>query len=198
MHESKLTRQQALDLLRQYNKEPFHIQHALTVEGVMRWYANELGHSDEADYWAAVGLLHDIDFELYPEQHCQKTPELLTAGGVGEDMIHSICSHGYGICCNIEPQEEMEKVLFAADELTGLIWSAALMRPSKSVQDMELKSLKKKYKDKKFAAGCSRDVIQTGAERLGWELDTLLERTILAMRSCEASVAAELAALELA
>ncbi len=198
MHESKLTRQQALDLLRQYNKEPFHIQHALTVEGVMRWYANELGHSDEADYWAAVGLLHDIDFELYPEQHCQKAPELLAAGDVGEDMVHAICSHGYGICCNIEPQEEMEKVLFAADELTGLIWSAALMRPSKSVQDMELKSLKKKYKDKKFAAGCSRDIIQTGAERLGWELDTLLERTILAMRSCEASVAAELAALELA
>ncbi|MCI6605171.1 MAG: hydrolase [Clostridiales bacterium] len=198
MRESKLTRQQALDLLRQYNKEPFHIQHALTVEGVMRWYANELGHSDEADYWAAVGLLHDIDFELYPEQHCQKAPELLAAGGVGEDMIHAICSHGYGICCNIEPQEEMEKVLFAADELTGLIWSAALMRPSKSVQDMELKSLKKKYKDKKFAAGCSRDVIQTGAERLGWELDTLLERTILAMRSCEESVAAELAALGLA
>ena len=198
MRESKLTRQQALDLLRQYNKEPFHIQHALTVEGVMRWYANELGHADEADYWATVGLLHDIDFELYPEQHCQKAPELLAAGGVGEDMIHAICSHGYGICCDIEPQEEMEKVLFAADELTGLIWSAALMRPSRSVQDMELKSLKKKYKDKKFAAGCSRDVIQTGAERLGWELDTLLERTILAMRSCEASVAAEMTALGLA
>lgn len=198
MHESKLTRQQALDLLRQYNKEPFHIQHALTVEGVMRWYANELGHPDEADYWATVGLLHDIDFELYPEQHCRKAPELLAAGGVGEDMIHAVCSHGYGICCDVEPQEEMEKVLFAADELTGLIWSAALMRPSKSVQDMELKSLKKKYKDKKFAAGCSRDVIQTGAKRLGWELDTLLERTILAMRSCEASVAAELAALGLA
>ena len=198
MHESKLTRPQALDLLRQYNKEPFHIQHALTVEGVMRWYANELGHADEADYWATVGLLHDIDFELYPEQHCQKAPGLLAAGGVGEDMIHAICSHGYGICCDIEPQEEMEKVLFAADELTGLIWSAALMRPSKSVQDMELKSLKKKYKDKKFAAGCSRDVIQTGAERLGWELDTLLERTILAMRSCEESVAAEMPALGLA
>ena len=198
MHKSELTRQQALDLLRQYNKEPFHIQHALTVEGVMRWYANELGHADEADYWATVGLLHDIDFELYPEQHCQKAPDLLQTGGVGEDMIHAICSHGYGICCDVEPQEEMEKALFAADELTGLIWSAALMRPSKSVQDMELKSLKKKYKDKKFAAGCSRDVIQTGAERLGWELDTLLERTILAMRSCEASVAAELAALGLA
>lgn len=198
MHESKLSREQALALLRQYNKEPFHIQHALTVEGVMRWYANELGHADEADYWAAVGLLHDIDFELYPDQHCKKAPELLAGGGVGEDMIHAICSHGYGICCDVEPQEEMEKVLFAADELTGLIWSAALMRPSKSVQDMELKSLKKKYKDKKFAAGCSRDVIQTGAERLGWELDTLLERTILAMRSCEESVAAEMAALGLA
>ena len=198
MRESKLTRPQALDLLRQYNKEPFHIQHALTVEGVMRWYANELGHADEADYWATVGLLHDIDFELYPEQHCQKAPELLAAGGVGDDMIHAICSHGYGICCDVEPQEEMEKVLFAADELTGLIWSAALMRPSKSVQDMELKSLKKKYKDKKFAAGCSRDVIQTGAERLDWALDTLLERTILAMRSCEESVAAEMAALGLA
>ena len=198
MHESKLSREQALALLRQYNKEPFHIQHALTVEGVMRWYANELGHADEADYWAAVGLLHDIDFELYPDQHCKKAPELLAGGGVGEDMIHAICSHGYGICCDVEPQEEMEKVLFAADELTGLIWSAALMRPSRSVQDMELKSLKKKYKDKKFAAGCSRDVIQTGAERLGWELDTLLERTILAMRSCEASVAAEMTALGLA
>ena len=198
MHESKLSREQALSLLRQYNKEPFHIQHALTVEGVMRWYANELGHADEADYWATVGLLHDIDFELYPDQHCKKAPELLAGGGVGEDMIHAICSHGYGICCDVEPQEEMEKVLFAADELTGLVWSAALMRPSKSVQDMELKSLKKKYKDKKFAAGCSRDVIQTGAERLGWELDTLLERTILAMRSCEASVAAEMAAMGLA
>ena len=198
MHESKLSREQALALLRQYNKEPFHIQHALTVEGVMRWYANELGHADEADYWATVGLLHDIDFELYPDQHCKKAPELLAGGGVGEDMIHAICSHGYGICCDVEPQEEMEKVLFAADELTGLIWSAALMRPSKSVQDMELKSLKKKYKDKKFAAGCSRDVIQTGAERLGWALDTLLERTILAMRSCEESVAAEMAALGLA
>ena len=198
MHESKLSREQALALLRQYNKEPFHIQHALTVEGVMRWYANELGHADEADYWATVGLLHDIDFELYPDQHCKKAPELLANGGVGEDMIHAICSHGYGICCDVEPQEEMEKVLFAADELTGLIWSAALMRPSKSVQDMELKSLKKKYKDKKFAAGCSRDVIQTGAEHLGWELDTLLERTILAMRSCEESVAAEMAALGLA
>ena len=195
MHESKLTRQQALDLLRQYNKEPFHIQHALTVEGVMRWYTNELGHSDEADYWAAVGLLHDIDFELYPEQHCVKCVELLQKGGVPEDMIHAIVSHGYGICADVAPEREMEKVLFACDELTGLIWAAALMRPSKSTKDMELKSLKKKYKDKKFAAGCSRDVIARGAEQLGWELDTLLSKTLQAMAETEDTVLSEVAAL---
>lgn len=187
--ESKITREEALELLKKYNKEPFHIQHALTVEGVMRWYAKELGYENEEEYWGITGLLHDIDFELYPEQHCQKAPELLREGGVGEDMIYSICSHGYGICCDVEPNHEMEKVLFAGDELTGLIWSAALMRPSKSVMDMEVKSLKKKFKDKKFAAGCSRDVIRTGAERLGWELDVLFEKTILAMRSCEEKVA---------
>ena len=189
MRTSNLTREQALELLKQYNKEPFHIQHALTVEGVMRWYAKELGYAEEEEYWGITGLLHDIDFELYPEQHCLKAPELLKEGGVGDDMIHSVCSHGYEICCNVEPEEEMEKVLFAADELTGLIWSAALMRPSKSVMDMEVKSLKKKFKDKRFAAGCSRDVITKGAERLGWELNELFEKTILAMRSCEASVA---------
>ena len=198
MRSCDISREDALRLLKQFNKEHFHLQHALTVEGVMRYYAETLGYGDEADFWATVGLLHDIDFELYPEQHCQKAPELLRAGGVGADMIHAICSHGYGICCDVEPEHEMEKVLFAADELTGLIWSAALMRPSKSVTDMEVSSLRKKFKDKKFAAGCSRDVIRTGAERLGWELDTLLERTILAMRSCEESVAAELAALGLA
>lgn len=187
--ESKITREEALELLKKYNKEPFHIQHALTVEGVMRWYAKELDYGDEEEYWGITGLLHDIDFELYPEQHCQKAPKLLRDGGVGEDMIYSICSHGYGICCDVEPKHEMEKVLFAADELTGLIWSAALMRPSKSVMDMEVKSLKKKFKDKKFAAGCSRDVIRTGAERLGWELDVLFEKTILAMRSCEEEIA---------
>lgn len=186
--QSNLTREEAFALLKKYNKEAFHIQHALTVEGVLRWYAKELGYGDEEEYWGITGLLHDIDFELYPEQHCQKAPELLKDGGVGEDMIYSICSHGYGICCDLEPKHEMEKVLFAADELTGLIWSAALMRPSKSVEDMELKSLKKKFKDKRFAAGCSRDVIRQGAERLGWELDTLLEKTILAMRSCEAEI----------
>ena len=186
---SKLTRDEAFVLLRKYNKEPFHIQHALTVEGVMRWYAKELGYGEEEEYWGITGLLHDIDFELYPQEHCQKAPELLREGGVDEDMIYSVCSHGYGICCDLEPKHEMEKVLFAADELTGLIWSAALMRPSKSVMDMEVKSLKKKFKDKKFAAGCSRDVIRQGAERLRWELDELFEKTILAMRSCEAQVA---------
>lgn len=190
--ESKITRQEAVELLKKYNKEPFHIQHALTVEGVMRYFADDTGNNDDAEYWGIVGLLHDIDFELYPEEHCQKAPELLREGGVSEEMIYSICSHGYGICSDLEPKHLMEKVLFATDELTGLIGAAARMRPSKSVMDMELSSLKKKYKDKKFAAGCSRDVISTGAERLGWELDELLEKTIMAMRSCEESVNREL------
>lgn len=187
---SNITREEACELLHKYNKEEFHIQHALTVEGVLRWYAKELGYGEDEEYWGITGLLHDIDFELYPEEHCKKAPELLKEGGVGDDMIYSICSHGYGICCDLEPKHEMEKVLFAADELTGLIWSAALMRPSKSVMDMEVKSLKKEFKDKRFAAGCSRDVIRTGAERLGWELDDLFEKTIEAMRSCEAEIAA--------
>lgn len=190
-----ISREAALAALRKYNKEPFHLQHAFTVEGVMRWYAQQLGHGDEADFWATVGLLHDIDFEQWPEQHCVKAPKLLQEAGCGEDLIHAVCSHGYGICCDVEPTEEMEKVLFAADELTGLIGAAALMRPSKSVQDMELKSIKKKFKDRKFAAGCSRDVIITGAERLGWELDELLEKTLEAMRSCEETVAEEMAKL---
>ena len=181
--QSNLTREQALALLKTYNKEPFHIQHALTVEGVMRWYANELGYGADADYWATVGLLHDIDFENWPEEHCRKAPELLRAAGVGEDMIHSICSHGYGLCSDVEPVHEMEKVLFAADELTGLIGAAALMRPSKSVIDMEVSSVRKKFKDKKFAAGCSRDVIAEGAQRLGWELTDLMDRTLRAMQS---------------
>ena len=192
-----LSRDAALALLRRYNSEAFHILHALTVEGVMRWYANERGYGEDADFWATVGLLHDIDFENWPEEHCTKAPELLSEGGCDEEFIHAVCSHGYGICCDVEPVHEMEKILFAADELTGLIGAAARMRPSKSVMDMELSSLKKKFKDKKFAAGCSRDVIKTGAERLGWELDELLDRTILAMRSCEESVNAEMAALGL-
>lgn len=189
---SNLTRQEALTLLRKYNKEPFHTQHALTVEGVMRYFARETGNGEDEDYWGIVGLLHDIDFELYPEQHCQKAPELLREAGVSEDMIYSICSHGYGICSDLDPKHEMEKILFACDELAGLIGAAARMRPSKSVMDMELSSLRKKYKDKRFAAGCSREVISTGAERLGWELDDLLEKTILAMRSCEESVEGEM------
>lgn len=193
---SNLTREEAFTLLKKYNKEAFHIQHALTVEGVLRWYANDLGYGEDEEYWGITGLLHDIDYELYPEEHCKKAPELLKEGGAAEDMIYSICSHAYGICSDVEPKHEMEKVLFAADELTGLIWSAALMRPSKSVEDMELKSLKKKFKDKRFAAGCSRDVIRQGAENLGWELDTLLEKTILAMRSCEASINEAMASYE--
>ena len=192
MRKSKISREQALDLLRTYNKEAFHIQHALTVEGVMRWFAGELGYGDEADYWAICGLLHDIDFEMYPEEHCKKAPELLEKGGGGEDMIYTVCSHGYGLCSDVEPVHEMEKVLFAVDELTGLIWAAALMRPSKSVMDMEVSSVKKKFKDKRFAAGCSRDVIRTGAERLGWELNEVFEKTILAMRSCEAQIQKEM------
>ncbi|MCD7764287.1 MAG: hydrolase [Lachnospiraceae bacterium] len=186
--QSSISREEAFALLKQYNKEPFHIQHALTVEGTMRWYARELGYSSDEEYWGIVGLLHDIDFELYPEQHCKKAPELLREGGVNEEIIYSVCSHGYGICCDLEPKHEMEKVLFAADELTGLIGAAAKMRPSKSVMDMEVSSLKKKFKDKKFAAGCSRDVIRSGADRLGWTLEELMEKTILAMRSCEAEI----------
>ena len=186
----ELTREQAMGLLRKYNTEPFHIQHALTVEGVMRWFAQESG--EDADFWGLCGLLHDVDFEKWPEQHCRKAPELLAEVNASAEMVHAICSHGYGICCDVEPTAQMEKILFAADELTGLIGAAARMRPSKSVMDMELSSLKKKFKDKKFAAGCSRDVIRTGAERLGWSLDELMEKTILAMRSCEASVAKEM------
>ena len=188
---TEITRPQALALLQKYNQEPFHILHGLTVEGVMRWYAQELGYGEEADFWGLCGLLHDVDFEQFPEQHCIKAPELLAEINAEPELVHAVCSHGYGQCSDVEPEHLMEKVLFAADELTGLIGAAARMRPSKSVMDMELSSLKKKYKDKKFAAGCSRDVIQTGAERLGWSLDELLEKTILAMRSCEATVAEE-------
>ena len=185
-----LTREEAWTLLNEYNKEPFHLRHGETVEGVMRYMAQELGYGDEVEFWGMVGLLHDLDYEMWPDEHCVKVQELLKDLDIEERMIHAIASHAYGICCDVEPVHEMEKVLFAADELTGLIWSAALMRPSKSVMDMELKSLKKKFKDKRFAAGCSRDVIKTGAERLGWELDVLMEKTIEAMRSCEADIAA--------
>ena len=190
-----MDRTQAWALLTKYNQNHFHLQHALTVENVMRWYANELGYGAEADFWANVGLLHDLDFEQFPEQHCTKSQELMRDAGVDEATIHATASHGYGITVDIQPEHEMEKVLYASDELTGLIWAAALMRPSKSTKDMELKSLKKKYKDKKFAAGCSREVIERGAQILGWELDTLLTRTLEAMRASEDIVAAEMAAL---
>ena len=191
-----MERAQAWALLTKYNHDRFHLQHALTVEAVMRWYANELGYGDQADFWANVGLLHDLDFEQYPEQHCTKSQELMREAGVDEATIHATASHGYAITVDIRPEHEMEKVLFAADELTGLIWAAALMRPSKSTQDMELKSLKKKYKDKKFAAGCSREVIERGAQMLGWELDTLLSRTLEAMRVSEAVITREMSALD--
>ena len=191
-----ITREEAYDLLKKYNKDPFHIQHALTVEAVMKWYAEELGFGADAEYWGIVGLLHDIDFELYPEEHCIKAPELLREGGVGEDIIHGVVSHGYGITVDVAPEHEMEKVLFAADELTGLIWAAALMRPSKSTKDMELKSLKKKYKSKGFAAGCSREVIQRGADQLGWDLAKLLTMTLQAMAESEDEIQKEMDAEE--
>lgn len=191
---SYIAREDALALLQKYNKDPFHIQHALTVEAVMKWFAGKLGYED-VEYWGIVGLLHDIDFEEFPEQHCVKAPELLRAGGVGEDIIHAVCSHGYELTVDVKPEHEMEKVLYATDELTGLIWASALMRPSGSTKDMELKSLKKKYKSKGFAAGCSREVIEKGAEMLGWELDTLLAQTLEAMAATEDDVKESMSAM---
>lgn len=197
MEHNNFTRENALVLLQKYNNEPFHIYHGLTVEGVMKWFANELGYGEDQDFWGIVGLLHDIDFEEYPEEHCIKAPELLKAAGVSDEVIHGVCSHGYNLTVDVKPEHEMEKVLYATDELTGLIGAAIKMRPSQSTSDFEVKSLKKKYKDKKFAAGCSRDVIQFGAELLGWDLNKLFEQTILAMRSCEDSVKAEMQQLGL-
>ena len=190
--ETTITREQALELLLKYNKDTFHLEHALTVEGVMGWYARELGYGEEEDFWRLVGLLHDVDFEQYPDEHCQKAPELLAEIDAGEELTYAVCSHCYGICSDVKPEHEMEKVLFATDELTGLINAGALVRPSKSVMDMGADSVKRKFKDKHFAAGCSRDVIRQGAENLGWELKELFEKTILAMRDCEASVREEL------
>ena len=190
-----MTREEAWQLLTTYNKEPFHLRHAITVEHVMGWFARELGYGDQADYWSIVGLLHDLDFERWPEEHCKKSQDLMRQAGVDESIIRSTASHGWGLCVDIKPEHEMEKVLYATDELTGLVGAAALMRPSKSVSDMELKSLKKKFKDKKFAAGCSREVIASGAELLGWELDELLERTLKAMQSEEKAIEAEAGAL---
>lgn len=191
-----ITRDAALDLLQQYNKEPFHIRHALTVEHMMRWYAQDQGFAEEADFWGLVGLLHDIDFEMFPDEHCLKAPELLAQIGTPDNMVRAICSHGHGLTgVAIAPEHQMEKVLFAADELTGLIYAATLMRPSRSSKDMELKSLKKKYKDKAFAAGCSREVIAQGAQQLNWELDELLQKTLQAMQHSEDAVEQEYARL---
>ena len=195
MKETKVTREQAIDLLKKYNQEPFHILHGLTVEAVMRWYAKEIGREDEADFWGLCGLLHDIDFEKYPEEHCKKAPELLAEIDAEPELVHAVVSHGYGPCSDVEPEDEMENFLFASDELTGLIWAAAKMRPSKGCTDMELSSLQKKIKDKRFAAGCSRDTIRAGAERMGWSLDELLEKTLEAMKASETGVNAEAADL---
>lgn len=185
---TKVTREEAWNLLKKYNQEEFHLIHGLTVEGTMRWFAKELGYADEEEFWGLAGLLHDVDWEKYPEEHCQKAPELLAEINAEPELVHAVCSHGYGLVSEVEPTHQMEKVLFAVDELTGLIGAAVRMRPSKSVQDFEVSSLKKKFKDKKFAAGCSRDVIRKGAEMLEWELPDLFEKTILAMRSCESDV----------
>ena len=176
------TREQALALLRKYNAEPFHIQHGLTVEGVMRWYANELGYGEDADFWATVGLLHDVDFEKWPEEHCKKAPELLAEIGCSDEFIHAVCSHGYGLCSDVEPVHEMEKVLYATDELTGLIGAVVRMLPTKSVQDLQLKSLKKKFKDKKFAAKCNRELIKSGCAMLGMDVKDVAALCIEGMK----------------
>ena len=180
-----ITRDEAWELLKEYNKDKFHLKHGLTVEGVMKYFAKELGYGDEAEFWGIVGLLHDLDFEMFPEEHCIREQEIMRERGIDEKIIHATASHGYNLTVDIKPEHEMEKVLYAVDELTGLIGAVAIMRPSKSVQDLELKSVKKKFKNAKFAAGCSREVIEKGAEMLGWNLDDLIEKTILAMRSCE-------------
>lgn len=190
-----MDRTAAWNLLCKYNHDPFHLRHALTMEGVMRYFAQENGFAQDEEFWGNVGLLHDIDFEQFPEEHCVKAPELLREGGADEPLVHAVCSHGWGITVDVRPEHLMEKLLFASDELSGLIWASALMRPSRSVQGLELKSVKKKFKDRKFAAGCSREVITKGAELVGWTLDELIERTILAMRSCEASVEEGMAGL---
>ncbi|MCI5687676.1 MAG: HDIG domain-containing protein [Emergencia sp.] len=184
-----INRNEALELLKKYNKEEFHIHHGITLECVMRYMAKKQGFEADAEFWAVCGLLHDIDFEMWPEEHCKKAPQLLKEAGVDEAVIHAVCSHGYGLCSDVEPTHLMEKILFAADELTGLIGAATILRPSKSCKDMDLKSLKKKFKDKRFAAGCDREVIRTGAEQLGWELETLMSEVLEAMQACEDEIA---------
>ena len=189
--QTHVTRDQALALVKKYNKQPFHLTHALTLESVMRWFAQDMGYGDEAEFWSLAGLLHDVDFEAFPQEHCQKAPELLAQIGAEPQLVHAVVCHGYGLCSQVAPEHPMEKVLFAVDELTGLIGAAALMRPSKSVSDMDVSSVKKKFKDKKFAAGCSRDVILQGAQMLGWELPQLFEKTLAAMKSCETAIHAQ-------
>ncbi len=195
MRKTTLSRDQALALLKTHNQERFHLEHALTLEAIMAYFAKKLGYGEEADYWAMVGLLHDIDFETYPDQHLDKAPEILKEAGVGPDMIQAICSHGYGVCSDIKPEHEMEKVLFAVDELSGLIGAAALVRPSQSVSDMKLKSIKNKFKQKSFAAGCSRETIERGAALLGWSLDDLMAQTLEAMQATEESLREAMAAI---
>lgn len=185
---SEISREEAFNLLKEYNKDSFHIRHALTVEGVMKYFAEKLGYGDNKEFWGIVGLLHDLDFEQYPEEHCKKSQEIMKEKGIDDKIIHATASHGYGLTVDIKPEHEMEKILYATDELTGLIGAVAIMRPSKSVQDLELKSVKKKFKNEKFAAGCSREVITNGAEMLGWELDKLIEETVLAMRVDEENI----------
>ena len=185
---SNISREEAFKLLKEYNKDSFHIKHALTVEGVMKYFAEKLGYGEQKEFWGIVGLLHDLDFEKYPEEHCIKEQEIMKEKGIDEKIIHATASHGYNLTVDIKPEHEMEKILYATDELTGLIGAVAIMRPSKSVQDLELKSVKKKFKNEKFAAGCSRKVIEDGAEMLGWELDKLIEETILAMRNDEETI----------
>ena len=186
-----ITRNEALELLKKYNKEPFHIHHGLTLEAVMRYQAKKQGFEEEAEFWAMCGLLHDVDFEMWPDDHCKKAPELLAEINAPEELVHAVVSHGYGLCADVEPVHLMEKILFAMDELTGLVGAAALMRPSKSCKDMELKSLKKKFKDKRFAAGCDRETIKQGAGQLGWELDQLMAETLEAMQATEDEVAGQ-------
>lgn len=178
-----MIREEAWDLLTEYNKEKFHLEHAQIVEQTMRYFARKLGYGEEEDFWGIVGLLHDLDFEQFPEEHCIKQQEIMRERGIDEPIIHAVASHGYGITVDIKPQHLMEKVLYAVDELTGLIGAVVLMRPSKSVQDLEVKSVKKKFKSKGFAVGCSRDVIQNGADMLGWSLDELIEQTIEALKT---------------
>ena len=180
---ANITREGALELLKKYNKDPFHLEHGEIVENTMRYFARELGYGEDEEFWGIVGLLHDLDFELWPEQHCIKERELMQEAGLSEELIHATTSHGWSITVDVKPEHEMEKVLYAVDELTGLIGAVVLMRPSKSVQDLELKSVLKKYKSPKFAAGCSREVIERGANLLGWELNDLISRTIAALKT---------------